>query len=182
MRVIVLFVVIMSGYIYPAAAYEYIFHEGFEGEQFPPEGWDEYGVWRVEGGYQSDWCADISAHLHEKSWLISPDIPLNGGEIYTIRFHSKLVSYYGWVETYAMFAFDDGLPVIFYVQFYEDIWVNVEVNIQCPESANSGYFDFYAESMEQLAWIDWYLDDFLIAGTAVPIETKSFGSVKALFR
>jgi hypothetical protein len=165
----------------PANGYEVIFHEGFEDDQFPPEGWSLYGT-RFCPGHDSYWCALCTVWGSEYSiWVESPEVVLESGEVYTVRFYEECV-YYGWVTAWDRFYFDDGTYVEFGSRCVPAPWFKKEINVEVPATAESGSFAIYAQPEDMTSGVEMYLDDFSIVHTATRIEPTSLGALKAIYR
>ncbi len=167
----------------PAAGYEVIFHQGFEGEQFPPEGWDVYNFWLLNPGHDSNSCvwAYITSredHCH----INSPAIELESGDVYTVRFYYQF-EFSGWIDIWASFTLDDENVNYFDVFFNQtSYWEKAELTIEVPDTANSGRFHIYGYPHEFDAWFKLYLDDFSVIHTATGVTPTSFGHIKAAYR
>jgi hypothetical protein len=182
MRVLILLVVISLVYVSPAAAYEVIFHQGFEGEQFPPEGWDLRGFQHVSPGHDSDWCVYGTVFSMEYSiHAESPDVYLESGDIYTLRFYEECWTY-GSVTIRERFYFDDGTYVEFGPKSLRSPWSKTELNIEIPLTTNYGYFLICGWPDDHDSGILLYLDDFSVIHTATSITPASLGRVKAAYR
>jgi len=183
MRIIVFPIVVLTAYIAPAAAYEVIFHQGFEGEQFPPEGWDIYDFWLLYPGHDSNTCVWTYIESREDHrYINSPPIELESGNIYTVRFYYKY-EFSGWIDIRAWFSLDDDTGSYFDVFFHEMLyWEKAELTIDVPDTANSGQFGIYGYPHEFGAWFELYLDDFSVIHTATSVVPSSFGRVKAAYR
>ena len=183
------FVVILGlllTYLFPAAAYEVIFHQGFEGDQFPPAGWSESNIMHYEGGYQSDWSLLFYRTMeksHEWYFLSSPKVPISDASLYTFRYYSREET--GPLrESYARVVFDVGDPVNLDPHFGGSDWGKVEATKHPPLSATEAYFSFFFEPWDDRYWfpVNWWIDNVSVVETATAIAPASLGRVKAAYR
>lgn len=187
MRVTVLLIVMLFAYISPAAAYEVIFHQGFEGEQFPPEGWLGIYVMQSDKGYGSNYSAMIYFN-HDRGYcwsrLKSPEIYLEGGELYTFRYYSKYLSFGSCIDSYAKVIFDTEDAYTFYNFMGDEDWTEIGLNLNAPTGASKAYLDYYISY-----WSDelsdntyWWIDEVSVVKTATAVAPASLGRVKAAYR
>ncbi|UCE27106.1 MAG: hypothetical protein JSW52_12285 [Candidatus Coatesbacteria bacterium] len=146
MRIIICSIVLLTAYVTPAGAYEVIFHEGFEGDQFPSAGWTVYGwVEHSLGGYESEWCAELIDIFGYGSELKSVEIPIIGGELFEFRIYASAYAS-GMAWHYASIHFDEGsdsyfeLPDISFGDGYP--WTSYTIQEHIPEAANTVHFWF----------------------------------------
>jgi hypothetical protein len=167
----------------PAAGYEVIFHQGFEGEQFPPAGWEDDGFGKYTPGYESEWCAYAYSFLSLYRWLQSCHIPIIGGELYEFRIVSKCVNTGRGFHT-AGIRFDDdtgyslGLP--HNPESY--YWTMFAIQVYAPVGSETVIFSFACEAPGSSEYIEWYIDNVSIIHTATGVTPVSFGRVKAAYR
>jgi hypothetical protein len=186
MRVIVLVVVILSVYTPPATAYEVIFHQVFEGEQFPPAGWEAYGdVVRFIGGYESEWCACLNSFYESQSSFISVEIPINPGELYEFRIHACAFAQHDGIH-YAEIRFDNGysasLGLPSYPSFEGYDWTLFSIQESTPSDASTVHFFFTCQSFGMMFGMSFSIDNVSIIHTATGITPASLGRVKAAYR
>lgn len=188
MRLVVFSVVLLSASVFTAAPYEVIFHEGFEGDQFPPAGWTYGGTGsfeRVQAGYESEWCGQMSTSMSEGMWVRSCEIPITGGELYDFRFFSATrvdrTGHHG-----ASVFFDDdsyfpfGLSEIVPYPGYD--WTSFAVQEYAPADAEYVYFRFWCSHPGMLEYMLWSIDNVSVIHTATTITPSSLGRVKVLYR
>jgi hypothetical protein len=163
-------------------AYEVIFHEGFEGEQFPPLGWEYLTFERSTPGYHSGHCAYAEVVPGGNyAYLQSPYIDLIPGDEYTFRVYARAELYYYGTHGVG-FQFDDGSSVSLDHPFYSYGWTKSEETVGVPETATSGYFKARGEPYSWEDWFLWYLDDFSVIHTATAVTPTSLSRVKAAYR
>ncbi len=163
-------------------SYEVIFHEGFEGDHFPPPGWEYLTFEPFSPGYRSESCAYAEVVPGgNNAYLWSSDIALMPGDKYTFRVYARAELYY-YGSHGVGFRFDDGSGVSLDHPFYSYGWTKCEETVEVPETVTSGYFRAYGEPYSWDDWFVWYLDDFYVIHTATAVAPASFGRVKAVYR
>ncbi|UCE26717.1 MAG: hypothetical protein JSW52_10275 [Candidatus Coatesbacteria bacterium] len=165
------------------AGYEVIFHEGFEGEQFPPAGWIGSGFEKYSPGYESEWCAYAYSFLSLHYWLQSCHIPIIGGELYEFRIVSEC-SNTGRGYHIAGIRFDDdtgyslGLP--HNPESYG--WTMFAIQVYAPVDSETVIFHFACEAPGSSEYIEWCIDDVSVIHTAAGVTPASMGHVQAVYR
>jgi hypothetical protein len=171
----------------PVTAFEVIFHQGFEGDQFPPPGWEGLSVYQDDDGYNSYHSAVIYRPMdrgHEGYSLESPKINILGVHYYTFRYYAKNLICGPLDEAYARLIFDVGDPFDFYSCFGGVDWEEEEATLSPPENATTVYFRFYFSPNDQTSWFDalWWIDEVSVIKTATSVEPASLGYIKAAYR
>ena len=171
----------------PAAGYEVIFHQGFEGEQFPPDGWTYGGAGSFErafGGYESEGCGRIMSFMSEGYEVESCDIPITGGELYEFRIYSSASEErdgYHWAAVF----FDEGtyysLGLPFFVPGWYD-WTLFAIQEYAPLDAEYVYFVFSCGHPGLTEYITWRFDNVSVIHTATTVTPTSLGCIKAAYR
>jgi hypothetical protein len=167
-----------------AAAYEVIFHEGFEGEQFPPAGWETYGwVEHYSPGYDSEWCAEsIPTYPDKNCSVTSREVDIESGELYEFRFYSRTSS--DGLHRAAV-HFDDSSSVFVdlpYIVIGGYDWTQFSMQVYAPDTASNVHFNFRSYYIDPGIWFYWYIDNVSIIHTATSVTPASFGHIKAVYR
>ncbi len=163
------------------SGFEVLFHEGFEGFEFPPEEWVAHFFVHSSPGHNSNWCAEAKDPTYSYSAKIySPDIALDSGKVHILRFYSK---YSGDVTlvTDAKFCLDDSSIIVFDIPEHNHDWTKIEIEVRIPGTATYGYFSVNGGPSDDPEQFSWSLDDFYAFTTAVPVEPVSLGRIKATF-
>jgi hypothetical protein len=162
--------------------FDVLFHGGFEGFWFPPEGWITHYFVRSSPGHNSECCAeakDATGPYNAK--MYSPDIVLDSGEVHVLRFYSKYSSNVPLVSD-AKFYLDDNSVIVFTIPEYDHSWTKVEIEVRIPGTAMSGYFSITGGPSEDPEVFSWSLDNFYVFSTATLVQPFSFGRIKTAFR
>ena len=167
----------------PAAGYEVIFHQGFEGGQFPPEGWEAYGeVEHHSPGYDSEWCARLIGSVFYYTTLTSKEVGVNSGELYEFRIYSRTWGD-GWHT--AVVYFDDTPSISFdlpYLVFEGYYWTLFSIQGYAPDTADNAHFVFTCGNTDPGIWFNWDIDNVSVIHTATAVTPTSFGYIKAAYR
>jgi len=181
-------IVFITTLLFPlsVAAYEVIFHQGFEREQFPPEGWEASGdVVRFIGGYESEWCASLNSFYESQSSFISAEIPISPGELYEFRIHACAFAQHDGIH-YAEIRFDNGYDVSLGLPSYPDFegydWTLFSIQEPAPCDASTVRFFFTCQSFGMMFGMSFSIDNVSVIHTATAVAPASLGRVKALYR
>lgn len=142
--------------------------EGFEGEAWPPEGWELYALagntnWATGGGHDSNNSAFHTYSFSENSddWLVSPQVPV--GSILTFwEMNGWMASYYDyhgvWLSTDSQDP-NSGtfVEVAELNEPAEDDWVQRTLDL--TEYTEPFYLAFRYEGIDAT---DWWVDDILM--------------------